>query len=166
MNNLTLYEIASDFAETLDNAFDPETGEALPVFQEKRALFASKSSAVGAYILNSESTIDAMKAHVKAVEARIKTQQSKIEWLRNYLASNMELAGITEIKANDGTFAIKYYPDRDESVEIEDGATFPPDLCNEPKPPTPSKAKIKDAILAGEPVSGARIVRKPRLVIK
>ena len=166
MGGLSLYEIASDFAETLDNAFDPETGEALPVFEEKRALFASKSNAVAAYILNSESTVEAMTAHIKAVQARIKTQQSKIEWLRGYLASNMKLAGISEIKANDGTFAVKLYPERDESVEIEDGATFPPELCCDPKPPAPSKSKIKDAILAGEPVSGASIVRKDRLVIK
>ena len=164
--NLSLYEIASDFAETLDNAFDPETGEALPVFQEKRALFASKSNAVAAYILNSESTVEAMTAHIRAVQARIKTQQSKIEWLRGYLASNMNLAGIAEIKANDGTFAVKLYPDRDESVEIDDGAVFDMSLCNAPATPTPSKSKIKDAILAGEPVSGARIVRKDRLVIK
>lgn len=166
MNSLTLYEIASDFAETLDNAFDPESGEALPIFQEKRALFASKSSAVAAYILNSESTVEAMTAHIKAVQARIKTQQAKIEWLRVYLASNMKLAGISEINANDGTFSVRLYPERDESVEIEDGATFPPELCCEPKPPAPSKSKIKDAIIAGEPVNGARIVRKDRLVIR
>lgn len=166
MHSLSLYEIASDFAETLDNAFDAETGEALPVFEEKRALFAIKSNAVAAYILNSESTVEAMTAHIKAMQARIKTQQSKIEWLRGYLASNMKLAGITEVKANDGTFLAKLYPDRDESVEIEDGATFPPELCNEPKPPTPSRSRIKDAILSGEPVNGARIVRKDRLVIR
>ena len=166
MNSLSLYEIASDFAETLDNAFDPETGEALPVFQEKRALFASKSSAVGAYILNAEASIKAMQTHIWAIEKRMKMQREKTEWLRNYLASNMKLAGISEIKANDGTFSVKLYPERDESVEIEEGATFPPELCCDPKPPAPSKGKIKDAILAGDPVSGAHIVRKDRLVIK
>lgn len=35
-----------------------------------------------------------------------------------------------------------------------------------PKPPGPSKSKIKTAILAGEPVAGARIVRNDRLTIK
>lgn len=166
MNNLSLYEIASDFVETLDNAFDPETGEALPIFEEKRALFANKSNAVAAYILNNETTIAAMESHVKAIQGRIETQRSRIKWLRNYLQSNMNLAGITEIKANDGTFAVKLYRDRDESVEIDEGATFPPELCCDPKPPAPSKGKIKDAILAGEPVSGARIVHKDRLVIR
>jgi len=39
-------------------------------------------------------------------------------------------------------------------------------LCNEPRPPAPSKTKIRAAIEAGEPISGARIVRKDRLTIK
>lgn len=164
--NLSLYEIAADFAAILDNAFDETTGEALPVFAEKRALFASKSSAVAAYVLNAEATIKAIDAHIEAIKKTRIIKQNKIDHLRDYLASNMELAGIVQIKADDGTFSAKLYLDRDESVEIEDGATFPPELCNDPKPPTPSKSKIKDAILAGEPVSGARIVRKPRLVIK
>lgn len=45
-------------------------------------------------------------------------------------------------------------------------AEFPPELCNEPRPPAPSKTKIRAAIEAGEPISGARIVRKDRLTIK
>ena len=166
MTGLTLYEISADFAAMLDSAFDEETGEALPIFDEQRALFASKSNAVGAFILNSESTLDAMVAHVKAVQARMRVQQAKIDWLRCYLSSNMALSGITEIKAGDGTFSIKLYLARDESVELDDGAVFPPELCAEPKPPLPSRTKIKEAILAGQPISGARIVRRDRLTIK
>ena len=55
--------------------------------------------------------------------------------------------------------------ERDESVELEPDAEFPAALCNDPKPPTPSKTKIKAAIKAGEAVAGARIVRKDRLTI-
>lgn len=83
---------------------------------------------------------------------------------RAYLAENMKASGISEIKGEG--FAVKLYPDRDESVEIEEGATFPADLCAEPKPPAPSKTKIKAAILAGQPVAGARIVRRDRLTIR
>ena len=61
---------------------------------------------------------------------------------------------------------VKLYVDRDEFVEIEEGAKFDPELCNDPKPPEPSKTKIKNAILAGQPVAGARIIRKDRLTIK
>ena len=86
--------------------------------------------------------------------------------MREYLAENMKTAGIHEIKASDASFVVKLYPERDESVVIEDGAVFPASLCNDPKPPTPSRTKIKNAILAGEPIQGAYIVRKDRLTIK
>ena len=64
-----------------------------------------------------------------------------------------------------GLFGAKLYPERDESVEIDADAEFPPELCNDPKPPTPSKTKIKAAIKRGEAIAGARIVRKDRLSI-
>ena len=77
--------------------------------------------------------------------------------------------GTSEIKAQDGTFSAKLYLDRDESVEIDVGAEFAPELCNPPKPPpplTPSKKLIKEAIERGEPIKGARIVKHDRLTIK
>jgi hypothetical protein len=76
----------------------------------------------------------------------------------------MRTAGISEIKGD--AFVVRLYPDRDESVEIDDGALFDASLCVDPKPPLPSKTKIRAAILSGQPVAGARIVRKDRLTIK
>ena len=102
----------------------------------------------------------------KRIKALQTAYERKAEKLRDYLAENMKTAGIHEIKAADGSFVVKLYLDRDESVVIEDGAFFVPELCNDPKPPEPSKTKIKNAILAGEPVAGAYIVRKDRLTIK
>jgi hypothetical protein len=162
----SLYELTQEFREQLDDAFDPDTGEALPVFEQLRGLLMLKSEQVAAYVLNCEA--DAAKA--RAAAARVKAMQSnyerRAEKLRDYLAENMKAAGISEIKADDRSFLVKLYLDRDESVEIDEGATFPPELCNDPTPPEPSKSKIKAAILAGEPVANARIVRRDRLQIK
>lgn len=150
----------------LDAAFDPETGEALPAFEEQRALIGNKINQVAAYILNTE--LDAKMADevMKRVKARKEASERKAEHLRDYLSANMKASGITEIRSDDGSFAVKLYPDRDESVELEEGATFPDELCVDPKPPAPSKAKIKAAILAGQPIAGAKIIRKDRLTIK
>ena len=81
------------------------------------------------------------------------------------MAECMRATGITEVKHETGLFSAKLHLDRDESVELDDGADFPPELCDDPKPPAPSKSKIKAAIKAGEPVAGARLVRKDRLTI-
>jgi len=163
---MNLYQLTTEFRSMLDSAFDPETGEALPAFEELRGQLAQKATNVAAYIL----TCEADAAQAKQAIDRIKTLQSayerRAEHLRQYLAENMKASGITEIKADDRSFVVKLFPDRDESVELEEGAVFPPSLCTDPKPPAPSKTKIKAAILAGEPVAGARIVRRDRLQIK
>ena len=162
----SLYQLTSDFRNMLDSAFDPETGEALPAFEEQRALIGSKVNQVAAYILNTELDAQAAKTAMKRVADIVEANERKAEHLRKYLADNMKASGITEIKADDRSFVVKLYIDRDESVEIDPDATFPPELCADPKPPLPSKSKIKNAILNNEPIAGARIVRRDRLSIK
>lgn len=162
----SLYQIATDFRQNLDLLFDPDTGEALPAFEEHRALVGNKISMVAAYILNTESDAVQAKAAIERIKALQTAYERKAQHLRDYLAANMATAGIIEIKADDGSFVVKLYPGRDESVEIDDGAVFPASLCNEPKPPEPSKTKIKIAILAGEAVAGARLVKHDRLTIR
>lgn len=162
----TLYALTEEFRLSLDGAFDPDTGEALPAFEQCRALWGSKARDVAAYILNCEADAAQAKAALERIKALATAYENKANRLRSYLLENMKATGINELKANDGSFVAKLYIGRDESVEIEEGATFPLALCSDPKPPPPSKTKIKAAILAGEPVQGARIVRRDRLTIK
>ena len=160
----SLYELATDFRNQLDELFD-ENGEATPAFEEFRVQLGNKINQVAAYVLNCESDSDQCKEVIDRIQARRKAYERKADKLRTYLAENMKVAGITEIKADDRSFVVKLYPERDESVQIDDGIAFPIELCNI-KPPEPSKLKIKAAILAGEPIIGARIITKDRLVIK
>lgn len=162
----SLYQLAHDFREQLDDLFDPETGEALPAFDEFRVMLGNKANAVAAYILNCDSDAEQAKNAIKRIKALQTAYERKSEKLRDYLSENMKTAGIHEIKASDGSFVVKLYVDRDESVVLDEGVVFPLHLRADPKPPEPSKAKIKEAILAGEPVAGAYIVRKDRLTIK
>lgn len=161
----SLYQLANDFRNQLDDLFD-EDGCAKPEFDEFRVQLGSKINQVAAYVLNVELEADQAKAAIKRIKALQEARERKAERLRQYLSENMKVSGITEIKAVDGSFEVKLYVDRDESVVIDEGATFPPELCNDPKPPEPSKTKIKKAILAGEAVKGAHIIRKDRLTIK
>jgi hypothetical protein len=162
---MNLYELTAELRESLDSAFDPETGELLPIFEEKRALWGSKARDVTAYLLNCESNASQCKSHIAQVKKRMDREQKKADSLRDYLRENMKASGITSLKADDGSFEAKLYIERDKSVVIEDGATFPPELCNSPKPPEPSKKLIEAAILRGEPIAGASIIKKDRLTI-
>ena len=163
---LTLFQVRDDLAAMIDSVIGPDTGEMLPAFEECRALFESKAGQVAAYILNTDATASAVHDHIKAMERKAKALATRSQHLRDYLMTHMVRTGIKEIKSSDGTFSAKLYEGRDESVELDPDATFPAALCVSPKPPAPSKTLIKAAILAGEAVAGARIVRKDRLQIK
>lgn len=162
----SLYQLAVDFREQLDSLFDPETGEALPAFEEFRVMLGQKANQVAAYILNCELDAEQADLAIKRIQKLRDSRTLRAARLREYLAENMKTAGIHEIKASDGSFVVKLYPERDESVELDAGFEFPPEFLGEPRPGLPSKTKLKNAILAGQPVAGARIVRKDRLTIK
>ena len=164
MTALTLFDLAAQVRESV-NQIDPDTGEIIESYTENRALFEHKAVACVAYAKEEAATLASAKAMLKDMAAKVEAREKRLERFEAYLADCMKATGITEVKHELGLFGAKLYPERDESVEIDADAEFPPELCNDPKPPTPSKTKIKAAIKAGEAVAGARIVRKDRLTL-
>lgn len=162
---ITLYSAAQSVRELLEQ-IDPETGELPAELEQAREIVTRKAQACAAFVLENDAQADMVEQHAKALMERVKQARKRSEWLRQYIYQHMAACGITEIKADDGTFKASLQIGRDESVELDEGAEFPPELCNDPKPPAPSKTKIKAAILAGQAIAGARIVRKDRLTIK
>ena len=118
-----------------------------------------------AYAVEEAGAIEAAEKLLKSMGERVSARKARLARFHGYLGECMKATGITKLSV-DGLVTATLYPDRDDSVELEEGAEFPADLCADPKPPAPSKTKIKSAILAGQPVAGARIVRKDRLTIK
>lgn len=164
MNAISLFDLAQQVRESV-NQIDLETGELLESYTESRELFQNKAIACVAYAKEEAATLASAKAMLKDMAAKVEAREKRLERFEAYLADCMKATGITEVKHDLGLFGAKLYLDRDESVELEPDAEFPASLCNDPKPPTPSKTKIKAAIKAGEAVAGARIVRKDRLTI-
>lgn len=164
MTAVSLFDLAQQVRESL-NQIDPDTGEIVEAYADNRALFEQKAVACVAYAKEEAHTLDSARALIKDMLAKVDAREARLNRFKAYMADCMKATGITEVKHDLGLFAAKLYLDRDESVELDDTATFPVALCNDPKPPTPSKTKIKAAIKAGEAVAGAHIVRKDRLTI-
>lgn len=162
--NITLFDAAQQVRDSLGK-IDPDTGELVETYAESRDLFEQKAVACVAYAKDEAANIEAAEAMLKQMQAKVRTRKERLERFKVYMAECMKASGITEVKHETGLFSAKLYLDRDESIVIEDGAVFPPELCTDPRPPEPSKTKIKAAIKAGEPVAGANIVRKDRLTI-
>lgn len=163
MSTITLFDRAAEIRAIINNP-DPETGEISEGYADSLALFSEKGIACIAYYQDEAAAIKAKKELLKAAADQIKAAENRLERFKRYLAESMAVAGVDYIDA--GLLKAKLLHERDESIELDEGAEFPPELCNVPKPPEPSKTKIKAAILAGEAVAGARIVRRDRLEIK
>ena len=162
---MNLYK-ATELAR-LESHIDPDTGEIdIQAFDNAQIALVAKQQAVVAYVRNLDAKSGMLKDALKELANKAKALQAQRDRLAEYLMENMKQANVSKIEAVDGTFTATLYPERDEAVVLTEGAVFPPELCNDPKPPEPSKTKIKAAILAGQAVAGAMIVRSDRLTIK
>ena len=128
--------------------------------------FNERAVAVVAVYKGKGHTVEMLESYLAEIKNQIKREKANQGRLKDYLQACMTMTGVQKITSDDGLLSATLYPERDESVEIDEDAVFPPELCNDPEPPAPSKTKIKNAILAGQPVAGARIVRKDRLTIR
>ena len=163
---ITLSRLADELEASLDQ-IDPETGELSEEYGHLRELVETKAAAVAAYALNSDAQADAMEARAKELAAGAKSIRKRGEWLRRYLLENMQLAGITEIKATDGSLRIKRYPERDSSVDVFQPELVPADYMREiPARTEPDKTLIGRAIKDGFEVAGCRVVKRDRLEVK
>jgi hypothetical protein len=163
---ITLHAAADQVRKLLEQ-IDPETGELPEGFEQARAIVATKSAAVAAYLLEDERQAEMVEGYAKDLMARVKTARKRSEWLREYLRSHMAACGLTEIKDERGIFTAKLEKDRDEAVEVFDLAQIPKDYLREvPATEVPDKVLMKKAFKDGFEVPGAKLVRRDRLTIK
>lgn len=164
--NITLHQ-ATETVRTLLDQIDPETGELPEGFEDARALVTHKAVAVAAYILEADRGIESVKAYIKDLNSKVKTEEKRQDWLRRYLQEHMAAAGVTEITDERGVFKASLSVGRDESVEVFDEDQLPQDYLREiPAKYEADKTLIKKAIKDGFEVPGARLVKKDRLTIK
>jgi hypothetical protein len=164
--NITLHQATEEVRALLDQ-IDPDTGELPEGFENARAVVTTKAVAVTAYIVESERSLEGVKAYAKELAAKIKAEEKRQEWLRKYLQDHMAMAGITEVKDDRGIFKASLAIGRDEAVEIFDEAQVPSDYMREiPAKQEPDKTLIKKALKDGFEVAGAKLVKRDRLTIK
>lgn len=166
MTNISLYQAAANVQQKIALCVDEDGVLDIDAIELIESTFQERAVAVIAVYKGKGHSIDTLQAYRAEIDNQIHREQLNRERLHEYLKSAMLATGTEKIKSLDGLLTATLYRDRDESVEIDVDAVFPPELCNDPKPPGASKTKIKAAILAGEAVAGARIVRRDRLTIK
>ncbi|ENT0216229.1 siphovirus Gp157 family protein, partial [Neisseria gonorrhoeae] len=154
MTALALYRCAADVQAALDYYFDSET-EREDTLEAVIGQFEVKAQSVIAYIKNQEITEKMLEGHIRRMTGKLKAVKAQNQSLKDYLARNMQVAGITEIKADDGTFKASFR--KSEAVVILDEAQIPAEFMREAVKTEPDKTAIRKAIESGRQVAGAKI---------
>lgn len=164
---MNLYQLANDFTEQATNLADLDLPEDVINDTLEGLIFPVevKATNVAAFVLNLESDVAAIKAAEEKLAARRQSIEKRAKHLRDYLKSNMERCGISEITANDKTFAIKLRQNP-ESVKIEDETAIPASYFVEKVSRNLDKALVKAAIKNGAEVPGCHLERGTRVEIK
>lgn len=163
MTALALYRCAADVQAALDYYFDSET-EREDTLEAIIGQFEVKAQSVIAYIKNQEITEKMLEGHIRRMTGKLKAVKAQNQSLKDYLARNMQAAGITEIKADDGTFKASFR--KSEAVVILDEAQIPAEFMREAVKTEPDKTAIRKAIESGRQVAGAKIEGRKNLQIR
>lgn len=162
-----LYEIVQAHRELTKLAeaeeFDPQA--VADTLEGLEGDISVKARSVAAVVLSVEAWAQAAEDAAKRIQERAASTRKRAAWLRNYLQTNMQAAGMSKIEHPDLTVSIRKNP---AAVQIADGIILPARFMvqPEPPPPRPDKKAIADALKAGEQIEGCQLVQSERLEIR
>ena len=162
---MKLYEISAEYKTALDHlqslvdSGDIDEQTMIDTLDGLDGDMREKCINTAAVFKNYEADIKAMKEAEANIAQRRKSLESQINWLKNYLKTNMERTEITEISSPYFAIKIKKCPP---SVVVD--GEVPDDFMKIVK--NPDKAAIKQAIKDGEDIDFAHLEQGTRLEIK
>lgn len=162
----TLYELSKEYTEALNNfSVDEETGEV--TFDENKidhieSDLKDKADNIACFIKNLTALSDSIKAEKNALDERLKANDKKIESLKKYITSAMELAHMDRLETarNKITFRTS------KKVIISDDDAVPEKYIKLEITSKVDKKAIGEALKAGEVVNGCYLEVNNNIQIK
>ena len=108
-----------------------------------------------------QSDVDMYKGEIERLTARKKTAENGIDRMKNALLAFLQLSGQDKVKA--GTFTVSTA--NTQAVQITDEKAIPCIYLVE-QPPKIDKIGIKNALKAGEEISGAELINNTGVRIR
>lgn len=144
---------------------DEETGELVGKEQLETLVKQSQDKIVDTarYLRTRQFDLIAMEEVKKSLEARIKAEKKRQEWLNNCLLDAMQFMGIQKITSADISLKLAKKP---ASVLVEDESLIPEDYIRTKVEKSVDKTLIKDALKTGQNIPGVKLVEGFRLSIK
>lgn len=155
-----LYDIRREIAD-FEFEVDPETGELLNAmsWDALNMAFEDKVENIACYIKNLASDISAFKAEEEQLAKRRRSNEKKVEFLKRLLADNMGGEKFSTARC-----AVSFR--RSEAVQVDSVEHIPAELLRVKTTVEPNKTAIKDAIKAGQEISGCKLIENMSVQIK
>jgi hypothetical protein len=161
-----LFQLAAEHRALSDKLHDLDLDDQtiLDTLEGESTDLIEKGKNVAAVFRNLESDAKQIKEAEQQLAERRKAYEKRAESLKNYLKTNMEIAGIQKIECPWFVVSIAQNP---EAVTVDDESLIPRDYFKEiPVSYQLDKALVKLAIKDGFTVPGARLTRGTSLRIK
>src|SRR5574343_345673 len=161
-----LFILATEYRALADKLHDTDIDEQtiLDTLEAESGDLVEKGKNVAAVFRNLESDAKQIKEAEQQLAERRKAIEKRAESLKQYLKTNMEIAGIHKIECPWFVVSIAHNP---EAVTVDDESLIPRDYFKEiPATYQLDKALVKSAIKDGYDVPGARLTRGTSLRIK
>ncbi len=163
MSLSTLYELADEFKDALENLTELDDQAVIDTLESLEGEFKIKSANVAKYIKNLEHTLDGMKEAESNMRDRRASLEKKIVHMREYLKNNLEKSGLKKIDAPDISISMQKNPYK---VVITNETEIPSNFIDTKETKAINKEKIKEALKNGEEVAGCELVQENRITIK
>ena len=163
----TLYELSGQYLQAQEALSDLDLPEQVvaDTLEGLAGEIELKGMNIAKFIGNLESQADAIKQAEARMTARRKLLEARADWLREYLRSNMERCGITEISCEYFEVKLRKNPPK---VVIDALPGIPETFMRTPPPPPPEpdKKAIAEYLKTGVVVTWAHLEQGSRVDIK
>jgi hypothetical protein len=161
----SLYELAAQHRQLADRLSDTNLDDQTiaDTLEAESGDLMEKGTNVAKVLRNLESFAEQIKQAEQQMTERRKAIEKRAASLKQYLLTNMDMAGITKIESPWFCISIKNNP---ESVVIDDAVALPKEYMRETISYAPDKALMKSAMQDGFDVPGAHLERGKRLEIR
>lgn len=155
-----LYDIRREIAD-FEFEVDPETGELLNAmsWDELNMALEEKIENIACYIKNLTSDIGDFKAEEEQLAKRRKSLERKVEYLKRLLCDNMG-----GVKYSSARCTVSFRTS--EVVQVDSVEHIPAELLRVKNTVEPNKTAIKDALKAGQIISGCKLIENTSVQIK
>ncbi|MBB8430855.1 siphovirus Gp157 family protein [Escherichia coli] len=157
-----LYEIANEYAKLIDSDLEPEM--IADTIEGMEGEFTDKIEQLLSVIKNESGYAERLKEEAKSLNERAAVIQNKIDSIKSYIASSLEMVGKKNIRAGIHQVTIRK---PSEIVEIIDSSALPPEYVEFETTIKADKLAIKNQLKSGITIPGAQLsFGKPSLLLQ